>query len=145
MKFYAHLTCFTDRIGRLDLEDVTRDTFPLPQLKTKLESIAETLHFGIGFTVLRGLEPRKYSRFDNAIIYLGITSYIAEIRGCQDSSGNMFSELSHLDDLLCLFTHHSTYQRSRSCCPRFRNASITLRQQRSGLSLTHSANYFILS
>lgn len=85
-----------DRIGRVDLEHVTRDTFPLPQLKTKLENIAETLHNGIGFAVLRGLEPRKYSRFDNAIIYLGITSYIAEIRGCQDSSGNMFSRLSPL-------------------------------------------------
>jgi hypothetical protein len=87
---------FTDRIGRLDLEDVTRNTFPLPRLKAKLESIAETLHYGIGFVVLRGLEPRKYSRFDNAIIYLGITSYIAEIRGCQDSSGNMFSTLPRL-------------------------------------------------
>jgi len=87
---------FTDRIGRLDLEDVTCDTFPLPQLKAKLESIADILHHGIGFAVLRGLDPRKYSRFDNAIIYLGITSYIAEIKGCQDSSGNMFSALLHL-------------------------------------------------
>jgi len=95
-KFCTLLTLFTDRIGRLDLENVTRDTFPLPRLKAKLENIAETLHSGIGFTVLRGLAPRKYSRFDNAIIYLGITSYIAETRGCQDSSGNMFSTFSHL-------------------------------------------------
>jgi len=93
---------FTDRIGRLDLEDVTRHTFPLPRLKYKLESIAETLHNGMGFTVLRGLDPRKYSRFDNAIIYLGVTSYIAEIRACQDTSGNMFSTLSHLGYYFCL-------------------------------------------
>lgn len=101
-QFCGLLTLFTDRIGRLDLEDVTRDTFPLPRLKVKLENIAKTLHHGIGFTVLRGLEPRKYSRLDNAIIYLGITSYIAEIRGCQDSSGNMFSMSSHLGYQLCL-------------------------------------------
>jgi len=75
----------------MDLGDVNRDTFPLLGLRTKLENIAHTLHSGIGFTVLRGLQPKRYSSLDNAIIYLGITSYIAETRGCQDSSGNMFS------------------------------------------------------
>jgi len=39
--------------------------------------------------VLRGLDPRRYSALDNIIIYLGICSYIAEIRGCQDYDGRM--------------------------------------------------------
>lgn len=42
--------------------------------------------------MIRGLEPRNYSVIENTIIYLGITSYIAEKRGCQDSSGNMMSK-----------------------------------------------------
>jgi len=70
---------------------VSRQTFPLPTLQSKLDGVSKTLHFGRGFTVLRGLEPKKYSPFDNVIIYLGVTNYIAVKRGCQDSSWNMLS------------------------------------------------------
>lgn len=83
---------FEGLIGRLDFDNVSRDTFPLPTLAAKLKQIAYDLHSGRGFSVIRGLEPKKYSVIDNTIIYLGITSYIAEKRGCQDSSGNMMSE-----------------------------------------------------
>jgi hypothetical protein len=70
---------------------VSRSTFPLPTLGSKFEQIAHDLHSGRGFSVIRGLEPKNYSVIDNTVIYLGITSYIAEKRGCQDSSGNMMS------------------------------------------------------
>jgi hypothetical protein len=76
--------------------DVNRSTFPLPTLGARLLNIAIELHSGIGFTVLRGLCPTRYSPLDNVLIYLGVTSYIAEIRGCQDSSGNMLSKSSCL-------------------------------------------------
>jgi hypothetical protein len=39
--------------------------------------------------VLRGLQPDKYSNFDNILLYLGVTSYIAERRGMQDFDGRM--------------------------------------------------------
>jgi len=73
------------------LGEVNSRTFPLPKLATRLQQVAHTLHSGIGFKIIRGLEPRRYTARDNAIIYLGITSYIAEIRGCQDSYGSMMS------------------------------------------------------
>ena len=76
-------------------DEVSRETFPLPNLSSKLLGVANTLHFGIGFAVLRGLEPKKYSPLDNVLLYLGITSYIAEIRGCQDYDGRMIGELTH--------------------------------------------------
>jgi hypothetical protein len=56
--------------------------------------VAEELHDGIGFKIIRGIEPKNYTAVDNVLIYLGVTSYIAEKRGCQDSSGNMISESS---------------------------------------------------
>jgi hypothetical protein len=39
--------------------------------------------------VLRGLQPDKYSSLDNMLLYLGVTSYIAEKRGMQDYDGRM--------------------------------------------------------
>lgn len=73
------------------MEQPSRETFPLPTLSTKLENLALQLHFGSGFIILRGLDPNKYSSADNLLIYLGITSFIAEERGRQDSDGNMLS------------------------------------------------------
>ncbi len=51
--------------------------------------------------VLRGLEPDKYSNFDNILLYLGVTSYIAEKRGMQDFDGRMIRE-SYCSRNLCL-------------------------------------------
>jgi hypothetical protein len=75
-------------------EEVSEETFPLPSLKQTLREIANTLHNGIGFAVIRGLNPKKYSPLDNLLLYLGITSYIAEIRGCQDYDGRMIGEFT---------------------------------------------------
>jgi hypothetical protein len=86
------LRSFTKLQTNIKLERVNKRTFPLPKLKRRLQEVALTLHEGIGFTIIRGLEPRRYTAMDNMIIYLGITSYVAEKRGCQDSDGNMISE-----------------------------------------------------
>jgi hypothetical protein len=75
-----------------DPESVSKDRFPLPNLGKKLEDVSVQLHDGIGFAILRGLEPEKYSALDNILLYLGVTSYIAEIRGCQDYDGRMVGE-----------------------------------------------------
>lgn len=73
----------------LDGNLVDSDKFPLPNLRGKLQHLAEDLHNGNGFFVLRGLEPTCYSVEDITIIFLGIQSYIAEQRLRQDSRGNM--------------------------------------------------------
>lgn len=93
---------------------VSKETFPLPILDKRLEDISKELHFGRGFAILRGLEPKKYTPLDNIIIYAGVTSYIAETRGCQDGWGNMISEnsresvISESPD-----TNSSSYKRCR--------------------------------
>ena len=77
---------------RQNLDQVSRKSFPLPILATKLKSIARQLHSGPGCILLRGLDPNDYTLTENLLIYLGMTSHIAGHRGRQDSDGNMLSE-----------------------------------------------------
>jgi len=78
----------------LGLGDITRSTFYLPTLRTKLEAISTAVHDGQGFFVLRGWQPDKFSQFENALVFVGISSYIAEKRGRQNQRGMILSELS---------------------------------------------------
>jgi hypothetical protein len=78
--------------GNLGPDDVSPSTFPLPILGSRLVETSKTVHDGRGFVVLRGLDPDKYSSFDNILLYLGVTSYIAEKRGMQDFDGRMIRE-----------------------------------------------------
>ena len=71
---------------------MSRETFPLPKLQSKLHEIALSVHQGVGFSVLRGLDPSKYTPLDNVLLYLGVTSYIAEQRGAQNYDGRMICE-----------------------------------------------------
>lgn len=82
---------------------------------------------GRGFGIVRGLDPDDYEIADLTTIYLGISSYIAQVRGKQDQRGSMLihvlkrgdSESADFDDeygtdkpfhadtvtdTLCLFT-----------------------------------------
>ena len=68
------------------------NNFPLPNLREKLQHLAEDVHNGKGFFVLRGPEPTRYSVEDSTVIFLGIQSYIAEQRLRQDSRGNMIGK-----------------------------------------------------
>ncbi|KAK3390087.1 hypothetical protein B0H63DRAFT_107041 [Podospora didyma] len=85
----AGLAYFKSLPGNLTPDDVNPDTFPLPNLGSRLADVSKTVHDGRGFVVLRGLQPDKYSNFDNILLYLGVTSYIAETRGMQDFDGRM--------------------------------------------------------
>jgi hypothetical protein len=116
-------------LGLASLDSVSRQTFPLPRLKSKLDSVAETLHDGFGFTIIRGLEPREYIAKDNVIIYLGITSYIAETRGCQDSSGSMLSGYHYYTKSTYDLTESSPHQRYRIRRSELWYEAVALREQ----------------
>jgi len=64
-------------------------SFPLPTLGPKLYALRDDIHDGIGIGLVRGVNPAMYSVEDLTLVYLGIQSYIAEQRGCQDRRGNM--------------------------------------------------------
>ena len=61
-------------------------TFPLPKLHRALREISHEVHNGYGFKVLRGLPVDNYTREENVIIYAGLSSHVAPIRGRQDST-----------------------------------------------------------
>ncbi|KAK3332621.1 hypothetical protein B0T19DRAFT_448578 [Cercophora scortea] len=63
---------------------VNQETFPLPSLHETLRGISKEIHTGHGFKVIRGVPVTKHTREENIIIYAGIASHIAPIRGRQD-------------------------------------------------------------
>lgn len=52
------------------------------------------VHNGRGFSVIRGINPGDYSVEDLTIAYMGVSSYVADKRGCQDKLGNMLGKLA---------------------------------------------------
>ncbi|KAL6231247.1 hypothetical protein BDW75DRAFT_248046 [Aspergillus navahoensis] len=70
----------------LPLGLVNQETFPLPKLHDNLRLISQEIHLGRGFKVIRGVPVDEYTREENFIIYAGITSHIAPVRGRQDNN-----------------------------------------------------------
>ncbi|OAR01570.1 hypothetical protein LLEC1_07584 [Akanthomyces lecanii] len=85
----------------LTLGDINRSTFHLPSLHAKLEAISKDIHSGFGFFVVRGWQSAEFSQADNAIVFVGISSYIAEKRGRQNQRGMM---LTHITDIAPIVT-----------------------------------------
>ncbi|OAQ64729.1 taurine catabolism dioxygenase [Pochonia chlamydosporia 170] len=84
------------------LGEVNQQTFPLPNLHARLRSISADIHNGYGFKVVRGIPVEKYTREENVIIYAGIASHVATIRGRQDHQYNGKPAdvvLAHVKDL----------------------------------------------
>ncbi|KAL1842469.1 hypothetical protein VTJ49DRAFT_5206 [Mycothermus thermophilus] len=92
----------------LDLygSEVSPETFPLSTLGPKLRGLALEIHRGRGFAVIRGLDPDEFSPEDNVLIFLGVSSYIGELRGRQDEHGSM---LMHIRNA----SHSQTPQQDR--------------------------------
>lgn len=60
-----------------ELPYLSPSTFPLPEtLSARLRGISNQLHDGIGFAVLRGLDPKCYDDEEIVIIYCGVASYV---------------------------------------------------------------------
>ncbi|KAL2075044.1 hypothetical protein VTL71DRAFT_8824 [Oculimacula yallundae] len=73
----------------LDGNLVDRENFQLRRLGKTLDGVADEIHNGRGFCVIRGLDANRYSLEDGMIVFLGIQSYVAERRMRQDEAGNM--------------------------------------------------------
>ncbi|CAH0051838.1 unnamed protein product [Clonostachys solani] len=92
------------------LGEISRETFPLGPLHSTLRSISRELHSGHGFKVVRGVPVDRYTREENIIVYVGLASHVASIRGRQDSSyqGRPADvALAHIKDLTKQFDAHS--------------------------------------
>ncbi|KAK4171544.1 hypothetical protein QBC36DRAFT_92395 [Triangularia setosa] len=90
------------RAQNLGLGYINWDTFPLPNLHKTLREISKEIHMGHGFKVIRGAPVMAHTREENIIIYAGISSHIAPIRGRQISQYNgkpADVALAHIKDL----------------------------------------------
>lgn len=54
--------------------------------------MALEVHEGRGLCIIRGFTPSEYSHQDNIVIFLGLSSYIANNRGKQTDEGNIFGK-----------------------------------------------------
>jgi Taurine catabolism dioxygenase TauD, TfdA family len=80
---------------QFQLADVSKSTFPLPNLSVSLLPVRDEVINGIGFVVLRGLPVKKWTTRQASIAYLGIGSYFGR-RVSQNRSGHV---LGHIKDL----------------------------------------------
>lgn len=84
-----------------DGSEVNMANFPLPKLAACLRDLAEEVHHGRGFFVLRGLNSARYSEEDNALLFLGISSYIGDIRGVQNADKEVFTHVREAKKMQC--------------------------------------------
>ncbi|KAH7138318.1 TfdA family taurine catabolism dioxygenase TauD [Dendryphion nanum] len=85
---------------------VSQQTFPLPNLHSKLREISKEIHTGYGFKVVRGLPVDKHTREEIIIIYAGIASHVAPIRGRQDNQYDGKPAdvvMNHIKDLTAVY------------------------------------------
>ncbi|KAK0647232.1 hypothetical protein DIS24_g7933 [Lasiodiplodia hormozganensis] len=79
----------------LPLPSLEPSTFVLPaELADRLRVVSKIVHTGIGFAVLRGLDPKKYTEEENTIIYCGIASHI----GIQRNANSRGMAMVHIRD-----------------------------------------------
>ncbi|KAI9480965.1 MAG: taurine catabolism dioxygenase TauD, TfdA family protein [Benjaminiella poitrasii] len=79
----------------LPLTNITPDTFPLQHFQKVVKKELNNLFNGLGFGLLRGFPISRYEREEQAIIFMGIGSYIG-IRKPQNGKGHV---LGHVKDL----------------------------------------------
>jgi Taurine catabolism dioxygenase TauD, TfdA family len=79
-----------------DLIHIRAEDFPLPILGPRLKAVFDTeVQEGRGFAVLRGLDPGRLSRRENAAAFLGIGAHLGAFRP-QNAKGHI---LGHVKDL----------------------------------------------
>ncbi|MBS0331183.1 MAG: TauD/TfdA family dioxygenase, partial [Proteobacteria bacterium] len=80
----------------LDLTRVTAADFPLPVFGGRLAAIhRDEVMQGRGFAVIRGLDPERLSRRENAAAFLGLGAHLGAFRP-QNAAGHI---LGHVKDL----------------------------------------------
>lgn len=79
----------------LDGTKINKSNFLLPTLGPKLHTISQDVHNGRGFAVIRGLEPANFCVEDLTMIYMGISSHIADTIGRQDRNGNALGQSAY--------------------------------------------------
>jgi len=79
----------------LEVSDVGRDDFPLPELSDTLDGIQEEVVWGRGFVLFRGLPVDRWSTKESAVAYWGIGRHFGDPVS-QNARGHL---LGHVKDI----------------------------------------------
>ncbi|WP_042883220.1 TauD/TfdA family dioxygenase [Cupriavidus necator] len=85
-------------LGKVDLPDITRVSFPLRAAAQTLDGIRAKLEQGRGFALLRGLPRAQYSTDDMARIFFGIGAYLGRPMP-QSYHGEMLGHVMDVSDV----------------------------------------------
>jgi len=68
-----------------DLSELSSSTFELPAaFSQRLRKLSDHIYKGVGFQIIRGLDPSKYTSKQNLIVYAGVSSHVCPQRGFVD-------------------------------------------------------------
>ena len=68
-----------------DLSLISASTFQLPDSFSKsLRKVSNQLYSGVGFQIVHGLDPTKYTQKQKLIVYAGISAHVVPQRGFID-------------------------------------------------------------
>ena len=81
--------------NELDILQIRRESFALPQLGNTLRKIQDDLQHGVGFAVIRGIPVERYSIRQSAIAYFGIGSHLGEAVS-QNARGHALGHVCNL-------------------------------------------------
>lgn len=90
-----------------DLSSLSGSTFELPTLfSQRLRGLSDQLYNGVGFQIIHGLDPSKYTSRQQIIVYAGVSAHICPQRGFVDVKGmgvlGQSIERAHGDDQLLI-------------------------------------------
>lgn len=77
-----------------NIAEITKESFPLPQLGAHLEQLKTRLLAGLGFELIRGLPVENYSQEFAATIFCGVGAHLGSARS-QNAAGHI---LGHVRD-----------------------------------------------
>ncbi|MGX4806447.1 TauD/TfdA family dioxygenase [Bradyrhizobium guangdongense] len=77
-----------------NIAEITKESFPLPQLGAHLEQLKTRLLTGLGFELIRGLPVENYSQEFAATIFCGVGAHLGSARS-QNAAGHI---LGHVRD-----------------------------------------------
>ena len=76
------------KASKISINDVSKETFELQDLGSKLGNAASEVTRGRGIVVLRGLDSQHRALEDNIFVFAGIASYFGNKRGVQGYGNN---------------------------------------------------------
>lgn len=84
------LTSFISKAeyGDDDLPKLSISTFKLPsEFSQRLRNLSDQLYKDVGFQLIHGLDPTKYTSKQKIIVYAGVTAHVCPQRGYVDVFG----------------------------------------------------------